>query len=515
MPAKRLSMRKTREILRLRWGRKLSLRAVAKSVRVSPSTVSDCIGRAEVAGVAWPLADDLDDGALEALLYPPTPHSHQARFVPDWATIHREMRRKHVTLQLLWQEYKRDHPDDGYQYSRFCDHYHAFRSKLDVVMRQDHRAGEKVFVDYSGDGIDIVDRDTGEVREAQLFVAVLGASSYTYAEATESQELRWWIDVHIHAFEYFGGVTEITVPDNTKTAVIRPCNYEPGLNPTYQEMARYYDTAVIPARKRKPKDKAKVEGGVLVAQRWILAALRNHTFFSLEQANRAIAEKLEDLNGRRFQKLPTTRRDLFETLDRPALKPLPATRYEIAEFTRPKVNIDYHVEIDKHYYSVPYSLIHERMEARRTSTIIEICFKGRRVAAHRRSYVERGYTTVKEHMPKSHQKHLEWTPSRIIRWASKTGPRTAQLIQMLIESKPHPEQGYKASLGILRLEKPYTTERLEAACDRALAIGSISYRAVNSILKTGMDRLPDPSDAEPQLDLPMDHANVRGPDYYH
>jgi len=515
VPTKRLSMRKIREILQLRWGRGLSVRQVARSVSAAPGTITNCISRAELAGLAWPLPEGLDDGALEVLLYPPTPHSHQARFVPDWPAIHRELRRKHVTLRLLWEEYKRDHPDDGYEYSQFCNLYREFRGKLNAVMRQQHVAGEKLFVDYSGDGIDIVDRRTGEVREAPLFLAVLGASSYTYAEATESQELMWWVEAHIHAFEYFGGVTAITVPDNARTAVTRPCRYEPGLNPTYQEMARYYDTAVIPARPRKPKDKAKVEGGVLIAQRWILAALRNHTIFSLEQANRAIAEKLEELNHRRFQKLDTTRRELFERLDRPALKPLPATRYEIAEWSRPKVSIDYHVEIDRHYYSVPHSLIHKRMDARRTSATIEICFKGRRVAAHRRSYVVGGYTTVKEHMPKSHQQHLEWTPSRIIRWAESTGPRTAQLIQTLIESKPHPEQGYRASLGILRLEKKYTAERLEAACDRALSIGSISYRAVNSILKTGMDRLPDPSDAEPQLDLPIDHANVRGPDYYH
>lgn len=508
-------MRKTREILRLRWGRKLSLRAVAKSIGVSASTVSDCIGRAEVAGLVWPLPDDLDDGALEALLYPPPLHSSQARFAPDWAAIHREMRRKHVTLVLLWQEYKRDHPDDGYQYSQFCEHYNRFRRKLDVVMRQDHRAGEKVFVDYSGDGIDIVDRHTGEVREAPLFVAVLGASGYTYAEATESQELRWWIEAHIHAFEYFDGVSEITVPDNTKTAVTRPCHYEPDLNPTYQEMAKYYDTAVIPARKRKPKDKAKVESGVLVAQRWILAALRNHTFFSLAQANRAIAEKLEELNDRRFQKLNTTRRELYEALDRPALKALPATRYEYAEWTQPKVNIDYHVDVGKHYYSVPYQLIHEVVDARSTTHTVEIFFKGRRVTAHRRCDLRGRHTTVKEHMPKAHQKYLEWSPSRIVQWAEETGPRTAGLVQAILEARPHPEQGYRACLGVLRLGKTYSPERLEAACARALDIGSISYKAVSSILKTGMDRLSDTTDSDLQLELPVDHANVRGPDYYH
>ena len=508
-------MRKTREILRLRWGRKLSLRAVGESVGVSSSTVSDCIGRAEVAGLQWPLPDDLDDGALEALLYPPTPNSSRARFEPDWAAVHREMRRKHVTLMLLWQEYKRDHPEDGYQYSRFCDRYKRFRRKLDVVMRQDHRAGEKLFVDFSGDGIDIVDGHTGEVSEAPLFVAVLGASGYTFAVAVRSQELRCWIEAHIRAFKYYGGVAEITVPDNTKTAVTRPCYYEPDLNPTYHEMARHYDTVVIPARKRKPKDKAKVENGVLIAQRWILGALRNHRFFSLQQANRAIASKLEELNGRRFQKLNTTRRELFETLDRPALKPLPAVRYEYAEWSRPKVNIDYHVEIDKHYYSVPYQLIHEVVDARCTANTIELFFKGRRVASHLRSFLRGKYTTVREHMPKAHQKYLEWSPSRIIEWAEKTGPCTARFVQTIMESRPHPEQGYRACLGVLRLGKKYGPERLERACTRALTIGSVSYKTVQSILKTGMDRLPDSSDSEAQLELPTDHANVRGPDYYH
>jgi transposase len=514
VPMKRLSMRKIREILRLRWGQALSARQVASSLKVSRGTVANCVSRAGLAGLSWPLPDDLDDAALEALLYPPTPHSSEARFIPDWTAVHRELRRKHVTLQLLWEEYKRDHPEEGYEYSQYCHLYREFRGKLDVVMRQQHRAGEKAFIDFSGDGIDIVNPKTGEVWEAELYVAVLGASSYTYAEATVSQELRWWIEAHLHTFEYFGGVPKILVPDNLRSAVTRPCLYEPDLNHTYQEMADYYDTAVIPARSQKPKDKAKVEGGVLIAQRWILAALRNHTFFSLQQANQAIAAKLEELNNKRFQKLDTTRRELFETVDRPALQPLPPTRYEFADWSSPKVNIDYHVEIDRHYYSVPYQLIHKRMRARWTTTTVEIFFKRRRVAVHRRSYVVGVYTTVKEHMPKAHQQHLEWTPTRIIRWAEKTGPQTALLIQTLIESKAHPEQGYRASLGILRQEKAYSAERLEAACSRALDIGSVSLKAVKSILKTGMDRLPAPSDAEPQLALPIDHDNVRGPDYY-
>ncbi len=515
MPAKRLSMRKIREMLRLCWSERLSYRAAGASVGCSPTTVSGCVQRAEAAGLSWPLDEELDDGTLEALLYPPPEPSCRARAEPDWVQVHRELRRKGVTLVLLWQEYKQVHPDDGYEYSAFCGHYRRFRGKLDVVMRQEHRAGEKLFVDYSGDGIGITDRATGEVWEAQLFVATLGASSYTYAEATPSQELRWWIEAHAHAFEFFGGVPELLVPDNTRTAVVRACRYEPDLNPTYVEMARHYDTAVLPARSRKPRDKAKVESAVLLAQRWILAALRNHVFFDLDQANVAIAAKLDELNERRFQKLDTTRRELFENLDRPALRPLPPNRYELAEWARPRVNIDYHVEIDRHYYSVPYQLYQHHVDVRYTTTTVEAFHKGRRVASHRRSYQPGRHTTVPEHMPKAHQEYLEWTPSRIVHWAAKTGPETATLVDRIMADKPHPQQGYRACLGILRLGKTYGQDRLEAACARARAIGSCSYKTVKSILKTGMDRQHTLPEDEPELVLPTDHQNLRGSSYYH
>ncbi|MEA3502030.1 MAG: IS21 family transposase [Actinomycetota bacterium] len=512
MPAKRLSMRKIKDLLRLRWGDKLSRRDVGRSVGSSPSTVSDCEGRAQVAGLGWPLPEDLDDAALEALLYPPPQPSAQARMEPDWNYIHKELRRKHVTRMLLWQEYKADHPDDGYQYSQFCDRYRAFKAKLDVVMRQDHRAGEKAFVDFSGDGIAIVDPDTGEVGQAELFVAVLGASCFTYAEAFESQELRCWIEGHIHAYEHFEGVPTITVPDQPRTSVSKPCRYDPELNRTYQDMAEHYKTAVIPARPRKPRDKAKVENGVLIAQRWILAALRNHTFFSIEQANDAIWEKLDELNGRKFQKLDTTRRELFETLDRPALKPLPSTRYVYADWFEPKVSLDYHVEIDEHYYSVPYTLVHQKVDVRVTATTVEVLFKNKRIASHARSYAPNKHTTLKEHMPLSHQRHAEWTPSRILNWAHKTGPATAKLAEEIMAGRPHPEQGYRACLGVIRLGKSFGEDRLEAACERALKVGACSYRSVQSILKTGLDRqqlLP-----EPPSKAPTEHENVRGPDYY-
>jgi transposase len=352
------------------------------------------------------------------------------------------------------------------------------------------------------------------VWEAPLFVAALGASSYTYAEAFESEQLRCWIKGHIHAFEYFEGVTDMVVPDNPKTAVSKPCYYEPDINPTYNDLADHYDTAVLPARPRKPRDKAKVESAVLVAQRWIIAALRNHVFFSVAEANEAIAQKREELNNRKFKKLDTTRRELFETIDKPALKPLPPSRFEFAEWSSPKVHIDYHVEVDKHYYSVPYKLVHKRMEARRTATTVEVFFKGRRVASHKRSYVKGGYTTLPEHMPESHRRYQEWTPERIRQWASKTGPATAQLADKIMASKRHPEQGFRACLGLLRLGKKYGDGRLEAACARALAIGSHSYKSVKSILKNGLDRQAVLSDVGRKKTVPVTHENLRGPEYY-
>lgn len=513
MPAKRLSMRKIREILHLRWGESKSLRSTARSVRASPTTITDCVGRAKLAGLSWPLREELDDAALEALLYPAQPPSVEPRAVPDWNHVFRELRRKGVTLQLLWYEYKKVHPEDGYQYSQFCDLYRRFRGQLDVVMRQEHRAGEKGFVDFSGDGLDIVDPQTGEVSKGELFVATLGASSYTYAEVFPSQELRYWIEGHLHAYEYFEGVPEITVPDNPKTAVLRACWYDPDLNPTYREMARHYKTAIIPARPRKPKDKAKVENAVLVTQRWILAALRNHTFFSIAQANEAVWAKLEDLNERKFQKLDCSRRELWETVDRPALRALPITRYTFADWCSPRVNIDYHVELDKHYYSVLYTLVRKQVEARLTATTVEVFFKGNRVASHARSYVKGQHTTLREHMPPAHRRWAEWSPERIRNWATKVGPATARLAERIMESRAHPQQGFRACLGLIRLAKAHGNERMEAASTRALAVGAYSYRSVESILKLGLDRQPLPGSTEQSN--PVVHENVRGPDYYH
>ncbi len=369
-----------------------------------------------------------------------------------------------------------------------------------------------MFIDFAGKGIPIVNPATGEISEAEIFVAVLGASNYTYAEAVESQNLPSWIGAHVRAFEYFGGVTVIIVPDNLKSGVTKPCRYEPDLNPTYLDMCRHYGTVVIPARVSRPRDKAKVEAGVLLVTRWITAALRHHTFFSIAEANERIAELLERLNTRRFKKLDTNRKELFETIERSSLRPLPVTRYEYAEWKKATANIDYHIEIDGHFYSVPYQLVRRQVEARLTSTVVEVLYQGKRVAIHQRSYLTGKFTTLDEHRPKSHQRYLEWTPSRIIAWAERTGPSTAKLVETIMSTKPHPEQGFRSCLGILSLGKKYSAERLEAASKRALHIRAHSYKSVKSILQSNLDRVALPGQKE--VSAVIEHENIRGQQYF-
>jgi transposase len=488
-------------------------RRIARSCHISRPTVADYLLRFEEAGLVWSAAATLDDATLEHKLFPPAPAvSTTERTVPDWHHVHHELRGKGVTLTLLWHEYKAAHPE-GFQYSWFCDQYRAWAGTLDLVMRQEHRAGEKLFVDYAGQTAEVVDRRTGEVCQAQVFVAVLGASNYTYAEATWSQQLPDWIGSHVRAFEFLGGSSEILVPDNLRSGVSKAHRYEPDLNPTYADLANHYGVAVLPARARKPRDKAKAEAGVLLVERWILAVLRHRTFFSLAELNREIARLLERLNTRAFKKLPGTRRELFEQLDRPALRPLPAQAYELAEWKKVLVNIDYHVEVDGHYYSVPYQLVRKSLEARFTERTVECFHKGQRVASHRRSHLKGHHTTVPEHMPQSHRHYAEWTPQRLIGWAEKTGPATASVVRTVLERRAHPQQGFRSCLGIMRLGKSFGEERLEAACRRALKLGACSYKSIDSILRQGLDRKALPEQQE--LELSIEHDNLRGSDYYH
>jgi len=508
----RLSMRKVREVLRLKWGCGLSNRAVGTSCAIAPSTVWDYVDRATRAGLSWPLPEPMTDEELEAALFvSDAPPGNESRPLPDWPVVHQELRRKGVTLLLLWQEYKAAHPD-GYQYTQFCQRYRQWAGTLDVCMRQEHKAGEKIFVDWAGQTVAVVDAASGRERQAQIFVAALGASNYTYVEATWTQTLPDWIAAHIHAWEAFQGVATLTIPDNTKTGVTAPCFYEPDLNPTYQDLALHYGTAVVPARVRRARDKAKVENAVQGVERRILAPLRNRTFFSLAELNQAIRQQLADYNDRPFQKLPGSRRSLFETLDRPALKPLPPTRYEFAHWKKVRVHIDYHVEVEGHYYSVPYQLVRRQVEIRFNTKTVECFHNGQRVASHPRSFLKGRHTTVAEHMPKNHREYRDWTPERLVRWAAKSGPATAGVVEAILASRPHPLQGYRSCLGVMRLGKQYGADRLEAACHRALAIDAASYRSVASILKQGLDRRPLPENPPPRPALT--HVNVRGAQYY-
>ena len=513
MPAERLTMRKIREVFRLKFDCDISNRQIAKSCNIARSTVAEYLFRFQQAALSWPLPQNLDDNQLEQLLYPQLPAlpAHE-RPVPDWSYLHQQLRQKSVTLMLLWQEYKEIHPQ-GYQYSQFCHRYRQWAAKIDPVMRQEHRAGEKLFVDYAGQTVPVYDLHTNQMREAQIFVAVLGASNYTYAEATWTQSLPDWIGSHSRAFAFFGGVPKLVVPDNLKSAVSKASFYDPDINPTYLDLVNHYGTVVIPARVRRPKDKAKVETGVQIVERWILARLRNRQFFSLRQLNQAIAELLADLNNKPFQKLPGSRKSAFESLDRPALNPLPSQPYQFAEWKKATVNVDYHIEVHRHYYSVPHALIKKKIDVRITNNTIECFYKSKRVASHIRSHHKGRHSTVKEHMPKSHQKWAEWTPQRFVRWAAKIGPHTQSLIENVLNSRAHPQQGFRSCLGILRLAKGYGNDRLEAACRRAVAIGGTSYRSVESILKHNLDQkpLPDQSSKNP----PIEHINIRGARYYH
>jgi transposase len=512
MPAERLPMRHLRELLRLCHAG-LPQRMTAQSLGLAQGTVSKYLSRARAVGLSWPLPPELDDDErLEAFLFPrPYDRPTDERPAPDWAEVHRELCRPDVTLTLLWEEYKAREPE-GFSYSWFCNLYKAWTGRLKPTLRQVHIAGEKLFVDYAGRTLEVIDTQTGEVHPAQIFVAVLGASNYTYAEATFTQSLPDWIGSHVRAFTYLGGTARQTVSDNLKAGVTKACFYEPMVNRTYADLARHYDTAIVPARPYKPRDKAKVEVGVQVVGRWILARLRNRRFFALADLNAAIRDLLTDLNARPLRGWGRSRRQLFDELDRPALGPLPAEPYEYAEWKRCRVGLDYHVEIAKHFYSVPFALARQEVDARITVATVEIFHRGKRVASHLRSTRPHRPTTVAEHMPSSHRRYRDWTHERIGREAATIGVDAATLIDAILRSRPHPDQGFRAAIGIIGLVKRYGAARVEAACARALALNTRSYTSVAAILKNRTERAPSrPADDAPVLI----HANIRGPGYYH
>lgn len=505
-------MRRIREVLRQRWECGFSERTVAASCGLARSTVGKYVQRAREAALSWPLPSELTDEELERRLFPAAcPEEDGPRFVPDWAEVHRQLARKGVTLQLVWEEYKQEHPD-GFQYTQFCVRYRAWRETLDLPMRQDHKAGERMFVDYCGQTMAVTDRKTGKERKAQIFVAVLGASNYTYVEACWTQSLPEWVMAHVHAMNFYGGCPAIWVCDNLKSGVVSAHRYEPEANRTYESVAEYYGCAILPARVRRPKDKAKAEKGVQDVERRILAALRNRTFFSLRELNEAIEWKLIEYNARPFQKLEGSRRSLFEDLDKPALRPLPAEPYEYAEWKKARVNIDYHVAVEGNFYSVPYQLVNKAIDVRASNTAVELFHRNKRVASHLRLQRKGQYATHTEHMPKGHRDYAEWTPERLVRWAEKTGPQTVSAVETILRARPHPQQGFRACIGLMRLGKEYGPERLEAACNRALATKTVSFKSIESILKRKLDQRPLPK-KQPEKP-PVEHDNIRGPEYY-
>jgi transposase len=506
-------MRKIREVLRLRYELGLSERQIAESVNLSKAGVGGYLRRAKQAGLQWPLAESLSDGEIEIKLYGKSSSQKQAEI--DWSKVHQELSRPGVTLELLWREYRQNHPQ-GLAYSTYTIKYAQWKQHLDVTMRQFHKAGEKLFVDWAGDTVELTDSHTGEKRAGQVFVAVLGASNYTYCEVTETQGIVDWLGAHRRALEFISGVPKLIVPDNTKTAVRNPCYYEPDLNRTYLEFAQHYGVAILPTRVRKPRDKAKVETGVQIVQRQILAPLRDRIFFSLLEANLAVWDLLHELNHKPFQKLPGSRKNAFEELDKPLLRLLPAQPFVLSQWKKAKVNIDYHIEVDGHYYSVPYQHVRQIVDLRLTQNTIEVFLKGERIASHQRLAkldMYRGrHTTITEHMPKAHQRHAEWTPQRLIDWAKQIGSHTAQVVEQIMASRPHPEMGFRSCLGIMRLGKSFGTNRLEAACKRACHFKAFSYKSVQAILNNNLDQEPMPTvkvEAEPIV-----HPNLRGADYY-
>lgn len=512
MATERLTMRNLREILRQKLALKRSNREAARAVGVSASTVSTAASRVKVLGLTWDDVCRLDDAALDERMYGPPGGGRKDRPVPDLPYLHMELRRPGVTLQLLHVEYLEQNPT-GYRYTTFCELYRGWCAQQRLSMRQVHIAGDKLFIDYSGKKPRVIDPETGEFVEVELFVAVLGASNYTYAEATRTQGVSDWIASNVRALDFFGGVPAAEVPDQLKSAVTVPCRYDPGIQKTYDEFATHYGTTILPARPYKPRDKAKVEVGVRIAQRWILARIRNQVFFSLAELNERIRELIDELNRYVMRGYGASRRDLFERLERPALQPLPDQPFQYAEWKKVQLNIDYHLEFDHHYYSALHRLRGQELWVRATGATVEIFHLGKRVAAYARSFARGRHTTRIEHMPVAHREQVEWTPSRIVSWAKTVGPNVALFAETIIQVRRHPQWGYRSCLGIFRLAKKYEANRVDAACARALTAGALSYRHVASILKHGLDRAAalDVSSRGPSIV----HGNVRGRDYYH
>jgi len=518
MSNKRITMRQLRELLRLRYEGNLSIRQISGSTKISVGKIQSVLKRFENLDISWPLPSNLDDHSLALKFYPSSdPRCSKNKVEPNWPQIHQDLKAKTVTRQLLWEEYSEQYPNRCYSYSQFCERYQQWRKKQKRSLRQMHKAGEKLFVDYCGPTMAVVNRYTGEIQQAQIFVAVLGASNYTFCEATWSQGLRDWLGSHVRAFEFFGGLVEIVIPDNLRSSTSKACRYDPELNQSYQQLASHYQIAIIPARPYKPKDKSKAEVGVQIVERWIMGRLRHQTFFSLSELNQAIKVLLVELNQKPFKKLPGCRQSAFELLDKPVLKPLPLHPYEYTEFKNPTVYIDYHIEFDSHFYSVPHELVGEQVQLQATDQAISIYFKSQLITSHVRQY-RSGMSTLPGHMPVNHEKHMKWTPGRLMNWASGVGSQVLLWVQNRLQEKEHPEQAYRVCLGLLNLTRKYPHERINNACHLANQRSLDRLKHISEILKNNRDQLEIGEQQTPEQDwdkLPQNHENIRGPQQFH
>lgn len=507
-------MRQLREILRLRLHADLSMRQIKDSQRISLGVVQKVCSKAQAQSLNWEAVEALDDQQLASLFYPAADTRVTGDLeLPDWVEVHRELRRKGVTKHLLWEEYTQRYPNRSYSYAQYCYLYQEWAKKQRRSMRQIHKAGDKLFVDYAGQTVPIVNGDTGEIRTAQIFVAVLGASNYTYCEATWTQSLPDWLGSHARTFTHLGGVPRLVVPDNLRSGVSKACRYDPDVNPSYQQLSAHYGAAIMPARPLKPKDKAKAEVGVQIIERWILARLRHHTFFSLAELNTCIKALLVDVNNRPFKQLKGTRQQWFEALDKPALAPLPKHAYQYTDIKTVKVNIDYHIQYDRHLYSVPHHLVGEKLELHAKDQLIELYFHKQRICSHARKY-RPGTTTVPEHMPIRHEKHHQWSAGRIMNWAKELGDEVLIWVQAQLKNKQHEQQAYRVCLGLLNLSRGYPASRINNACAIANKHRLYRLKQVRSILQSNQDQLLDESKEQLTL-LPQAHENIRGPKSFH
>lgn len=514
MPAKRLTMRKIREVLRLRMEAGLSIRQISRSTSISVGGIQKLLSKTDLLGLTWPLPEQLTEYELAKLFYPDADTRTSRQFQePDWEIVHQELRRKDVTKLLLWEEYTAQYPNACYSYPQYCARYRAWAKNLRRSMRQIHKAGEKCFIDYCGVTVPIVNPTTGEIRQAQIFVAVLGASNYTYAEASLSQSIRDWLLSHVRAFEFFGGTPALLVPDNLRSGVSKACRYDPDLNPSYHQLAEHYQAAILPARPYKPKDKSKAEVAVQVVERWIIARLRHQTFFSLGELNSTLRTLLERLNHKPFKQLPGSRQQAFESLDRPALRPLPVQPYQYTDIKQVRVNIDYHILYDNHLYSVPHQYVGERLELHATESTVTAYFRQQLVASHPRQYSS-GTTTLPAHMPERHKQQGSWTPERLQQWAQRIGLDTQHWVASRLSEKAHPEQAYRVCLGLLNLSKRFPPERLDSACRIANREGLTRLKQIRAILTSNRDLLQQQLPLATQ-ELPQNHANIRGPQSFH